>query len=325
MIGRLWMRAVLVAVAVGLWVLAAWPAVASAQTTVRQAKLITTDANGNPLLNDIAVADTPSGSSSRSFDTSAFGSAIITVSQVSGNCGTDLSTTYPTREVSSVYGWVRLTFTYSSGDSTLQISLTSAATQGGSFYAMFLPQANTVFESVASTCVFDVALTLVPFPSAVLAQGPFLTNSEVTPLAVAPVVIGGISDVAADGLVTLRAAHVESDGALLVTGEVTPPVLTTEDPIVPNSITTTETVYSFDGTKRVTLQANGTGYVWCRVTTDNTLVITSSNYTFSLAAASIADNGTGGSITLPYIPASGTYLRCIAGTGTAIVNGFAHP
>lgn len=320
------LRVLLAAVAV--WLGLSFATIARAQiSSVRQAKLVTTDANGNPLLNDIAVANSSSGVSSRSFDTTAFGSAIITVTQVSGSCGTDLNITYPTREVPGVYGWVRLEYTYNAGASTLQLSITSATAQSASFNGVFLPQANTIFESVASSCVFDASLTLVPFPSTVVSNGPFLTNSEVTPLSIAPVIIGGISDVAVDGMVTLRAAHVESDGALLVTGTITPvtPTLTTEDPIVPNSVTTSETVYTFDGTKRVTLQNNGTGAALCRVTSNSSLTIDTSSYTFSVAAATSANDGTGAATTLPYVPAASTYLRCAALSGTAILSGYGHP
>lgn len=325
------MRAALVGAAVALWMAASWPAVARAQgiTSVRQAKLVTTDANGNPLLNDIAVATSPTGSSSRSFDTTAFAAAIVTVQATAGgvSCGTDMLLS-PMVEIPGIYGWVRLDYAWDSGTGRLTISLSSATSQGGQFLAVFLPLSNNYYESVPIGCVFDASLTLVPFATSIVTNGATNEGKTVTQVSLAPNVIGGIDPASLGGLrATIRTAGVTADHEVLVTGDVTPvtPVLATEDPIIPNSITTTETVYTFDGTKRLTLQANGTGYVWCRVTTDNTLVITASNYTIALAAATAANDGTGGSITLPYVPASGTYLRCIAGTGTAIVNGFAHP
>lgn len=320
-----WRALRLACIALAVWAGLSFATVARAQiSSVRQAKLVTTDANGNPLLNDIAVATSPTATSTRSFDTTAFGSLVLIFTQVSGDCG-PAGTDYPTWEIPRPYGWVRLKGTYNAGATTLTVTVETAPTQGGTFVAIAAALGGGAFTDVASTCVYDVSLLLVPFPGSITSMGPLPWGAGASRTTLYPVVIGGLEDPGTAGSTAVTTAKVDGSGNLYVVGTVEPPVLATEDPIVPNSVTTSETVYSFDGTKRVTLSNTGTGALLCTVTTNSSLTVTTSNYTISLAAASIADNGTGSTITLPYVPASGTYLRCIALSGTAIAVGFAHP
>lgn len=311
--------------ALAVWAGLSFATVARAQiSSVRQAKLVTTDANGNPVLNDQAVSNA-SGTSSRSFDTTAFSSAVVSLTQVSGTC--NFSGAVVTYEIPETYGWIRLRWAWNAGTTSLTIFAETAASQSATFGTMVAPNAAMTLISVQSSCVFDASLLLIPFSSTVISTGlvPDGARAPGTNGVTYPVLSAGVEDTADGPIVhTLRT---NSSYALIVTGTVTPvtPTLATEDPIVPNSVTTSETVYSFDGTKRVTLSNTGTGALLCTVTTNSSLTVTTSNYTISLAAASIADNGTGSTITLPYVPASGTYLRCIALSGTAIAVGFAHP
>lgn len=306
-----------------VWAGMAFATVAQAQiSSVRQAKLVTTDANGNPLLNDIAVATTPTATSSRSFDTTAFGSLVLGVTQVSGSCGPGF-TDYPTWEIPRPYGWIRVKGAYNAGAGSLGIIVESAASQGGTFNTIAAALGQRGFPDVDATCVYDVSLLMVPFPGSVTAMGPLPWGANATRETLYPTVIGGLEDPGSASGTAVTTAKVDGFGYLYV-ATIAPP-LATEDPIVPNSVTTSETVYTFDGTKRITLSNTGTGALLCTVTTNSSLTVTTSNYTFSLAAGSLADNGTGNTITLPYIPASGTYLRCVALSGTAIAVGFGHP
>lgn len=318
-----WRALRLACIALAVWAGLSFATVARAQiSSVRQAKLVTTDANGNPLLNDIAVATTPTATSSRSFDTTAFGSLVLGLTQVSGDCGPG-ATDYPTWEIPRPYGWVRVKGSYNAGTTTLTVTVESAPTQGGTFNAIAAALGGRAFTEVASTCVYDVSLLLVPFPGSVTAMGPLPWGAGTSRTTLYPVVFGGLEDPGSAAGTAVTTVKVDGSGNLYVITNAPPAA--TEDPIVPNSVTTSETVYSFDGTKRVTLQNNGTGAALCRVTSNSSLTIDTSSYTFSVAAATSANDGTGAATTLPYVPAASTYLRCAALSGTAILSGYGHP
>lgn len=281
---------------------------------VRQAKNPTVT-----LFDNAAVGATPAGLTTRLWTTDAFQSAILTVNTVSGNCG-DLSTTQ-SWEIPGIAGYVRGHYISNVGSTNTVDVFLDTSFDGTTFTTLVRPAWDGYFRGVGADCVVDIYMTLVPFSSSVTVNGStqaILQNVESSSLY--PVVMGGV------------VANTNPTGSYKVyplavnaSGNITPATPTgAATAIPPNSITTVETVYSFDGTKRVTLQNNGTGAMLCAVTSNVALAVDSTNYDFSLAASSAVNDGTGGSITLPYIPLTAYYLRCVALSGTAIAAGFAH-
>lgn len=273
---------------------------------VRQAK------NAATIVFDNSAVTSGPATSTRIFETSAFSSAIINLVQVSGGCFSDNLSW----EIQKLNGYLKFSWTY--GGTTLTINALSSPTSTGTYTTMFGVAQNGSRDviSVQNTCVFDMYVTLIPFPGSVVSTGDRQNQSSLgDPEELWPVVVGGISS----DETTVQVMEIGSSGGVVV--EVPSGAATA---IAPNSITTVETVYSFDGTKRVTLQNNGTGAMLCAVTSNAALAVDSTNYDFSLAASSAVNDGTGGSITLPYIPLTAYYLRCVALSGTAIAAGFAH-
>lgn len=233
---------------------------------------------------DSAVASGTAATSTRIWDMAAFVSATIQFVPVSG-CGLVQTFSF---EVTGALQYIRVRWVYTGliDGGPLQILVQTSPTSA--FTSGLANQIGSETVTLSSSgCTFDVYMVLNPFST----------------------------------LIDIKTVA----GTVTVTGDVvadTPTGAATAIP--PNSITTVETVYSFDGTKRVTLQNNGTGAMLCAVTSNAALAVDSTNYDFSLAASSAVNDGTGGSITLPYIPLTAYYLRCVALSGTAIAAGFAH-
>lgn len=173
-------------------------------------------------------------------------------------------------------------------------------------------------ESVGLLCTFDLDMKFLAITPKSSAIGPYATGKTLVDPPF-PVIVGALrGDVTPPVVSNLETT---STGALLVSDD---NVSSGKTQITPANVTTTTTVHTFDGATRATIQNNGTGVLLCNLNNPGLLTVNSTNYDWSLAAATAVDNGTGGSITLPYVPLNGQVIRCAALSGTARVSGFVH-
>lgn len=277
---------------------------------VRQAK--------NPVVQVYDNGTAGSGVSAKIWDTSAFASAIVTFVRVSGACGV----TYDTWEVPKLFGFLR--FNTGSNISSVDIIVQLSPTATGTFvdgYSLQIPNGIRTFSGANSgTCVFDLYMTLLPFPSSVNIIGDRIDGAGVESEELFPSLIGGVDRSTSPN--TVRMMSVDSSGRVqVVVAGPTGPYTS----ISPNDVTTVETVATMTTSVRATLQNNGTGAALCLVTTNNAASVDANTYSFSLAAATAVNDGTGGSTTMPAIPDATTYIRCAALSGTARISGYTHP